>query len=254
MKIERFSFNNVVLRDEGELLCLTDMWRAAGAEDSKRPYEWLRHEGTQAFLEYLRENLNTGQDRNSLLRTERGVDGGTWAHWQLALAYAKYLSPAFHAWCNEVVRKVMQGGSAGGASPELSALVQLVRDLSERQTRLENNQAALWRSFGALSEQLPVGGAIPAGRHNALVSEIRTLAAVETRVGKWRTRRAALADIRREIGAVANWGGKGRPWNEMPAALEPAVRATLRARMSDTLKLHPPAQLSIVGTEKKRSG
>ena len=28
----------------------------------------------------------------------------TWAHWQLALAYARYLSPAFHAWCNSVIR------------------------------------------------------------------------------------------------------------------------------------------------------
>ena len=32
-----------------------------------------------------------------------GRYGSTYAHWQIALAYAKYLDPELHIWCNEVV-------------------------------------------------------------------------------------------------------------------------------------------------------
>jgi hypothetical protein len=246
MKIDRFSFNNVVLRDEGEFLCLTDMWRAAKDEAKKRPSDWLAFESTQQFREYLETTLPEG----SLTRATEGRNGGTWAHWQLGMAYAKYLSPAFHAWCNDVVRKVMQGGVAVGASAEFAAIVVLLRELSDRQTRLENNQAALWQRFGALAEQMPVGGAIAAARHNALVAEIRTLADVEVRVGAWPKRRAALADIRRELGEATEWGGKGKPWNTMPATLEPVARALLRRRMGNATKGKPlPPQLTLLKTE-----
>jgi hypothetical protein len=36
-----------------------------------------------------------------VLETKRGYGGGTFAYWQIALAYAKYLSPEFyrgHGW------------------------------------------------------------------------------------------------------------------------------------------------------------
>ena len=42
-----------------------------------------------------------------------GKRGGTWAHWQLALTYARYLSPPFHLWCNTVVRAAMALRIAG---------------------------------------------------------------------------------------------------------------------------------------------
>ena len=40
-----------------------------------------------------------------------GGEWNTWAHWQIGLAYAKYLSPEFHMWCNEVIRDRMEGKS-----------------------------------------------------------------------------------------------------------------------------------------------
>ncbi len=77
------------------------MWRASGADDSKRPVEWTRYEGAQ-FIEFIAENEKVGVAH--LLTAELGRNGSTSAHWQIGLAYAKYLSPAFHAWCNEVAR------------------------------------------------------------------------------------------------------------------------------------------------------
>lgn len=82
---------------------LTDMWRAADGTASQRPANWLDLEGTRNFLESLKEKLNV--EKTYILEKTRGVGGGTWGHYQVALAYAKYLSPEFHIWCNEVVKE-----------------------------------------------------------------------------------------------------------------------------------------------------
>lgn len=82
---------------------LTDMWRAADGRSSQRPANWLQHDETQKFLESLKKQSNVFQD---YIETKRGgTNPGTWGHYQIALAYAKYLSPEFHIWCNEVVKE-----------------------------------------------------------------------------------------------------------------------------------------------------
>ncbi len=93
-----------------EMLSLTDMWRAAGSDPSRRPAEWARSEDATRFVSFLAETLNVGISHIDLFRSERGGNRpGTWAHWQIGLAYAKYLSPEFHVWCNTVVRERMEG-------------------------------------------------------------------------------------------------------------------------------------------------
>lgn len=103
--LPRLVYSGTPIGERDEMLCLTDMWRAAGAPENKRPAEWQRYEGAQ-FVEFIAESLNMGTAH--IWVSERGQHGGTWAHWQIGLAYAKYLSPEFHAWCNEVVRAHME--------------------------------------------------------------------------------------------------------------------------------------------------
>lgn len=108
---------------QGEMLSLTDMWRAAEAPSGKRPANWARKEGAD-FISFVASTL--GVPKEHVYRAERGTGtgaydvphghikggrggGDTWGHWQVAIAYAKYLSHAFHAWCNEVVRAHMEG-------------------------------------------------------------------------------------------------------------------------------------------------
>lgn len=96
------------ISERGDMLSLTDMWRAAGGEDSKRPSYWIRQEGTREFIEHITANVIPGHIE-AIQAVRGGDDAGTWAHWQIGLAYAKYLSPEFHAWCNQVVRDHMEG-------------------------------------------------------------------------------------------------------------------------------------------------
>lgn len=53
-------------------------------------------------VEVVAGTLDVGHTHIS---TKRGVNGVTFAHWQIAMAYAKYLSPEFHVWCSTVVRE-----------------------------------------------------------------------------------------------------------------------------------------------------
>jgi len=100
-------YNGAQIHEKGERLSLTDMWKAAGANDHQQPKYWLRQEGVRTFIDALATAQNVIE--NHLLKIERGKSGGTWAHWQIASAYAKYLSPDFHMWCNQVVRDHMEG-------------------------------------------------------------------------------------------------------------------------------------------------
>ncbi|SFI84626.1 KilA-N domain-containing protein [Albimonas pacifica] len=102
--ISSLSFNDTPIRDREQMLCLTDMWKAAGSPRNKKPAEWSRYEGSD-FIREIGEKVGTAH----LFENRPGRGGGTWAHWQIGMAYAKYLSPAFHAWCNEVVRAYMEG-------------------------------------------------------------------------------------------------------------------------------------------------
>jgi hypothetical protein len=85
-------YEGEIINSRDEMLSLTDMWRAAKSDPSKRPVEWLRSKGARAFIEVLGEMVG----KSHLFEISGGRNGLTMAHWQIALAYAKYLSPEFH--------------------------------------------------------------------------------------------------------------------------------------------------------------
>jgi hypothetical protein len=104
-------YQGTLIRLRGAMLNLTDMWQAAGRPEHRRPSDWLLLEQTQRFRAYAGTHwteaddpvaANAGPagiwhiDTDGFVATVRGHQGGTWAHWQLALSYARYLSPPFH--------------------------------------------------------------------------------------------------------------------------------------------------------------
>lgn len=123
-------YNGTLIHERHEMLSLTDMWKAAGSPADRRPAEWKRNEGA-AFIAFLGQTLNVGMAH--IWKGERGVGGGTWAHWQVAMAYAKCLNPKFHAWCNEVVRRHMEGApaqlSAGLTSDDRAAIGGIIKGI-----------------------------------------------------------------------------------------------------------------------------
>jgi hypothetical protein len=83
------------LRMDGEgRLSLTDMWKAGGGEERQKPRRWLEAANVQEFTDALARR--EGVRISSLIEVKRGAGAGTFAHWQLALAFAKWLSPELH--------------------------------------------------------------------------------------------------------------------------------------------------------------
>jgi hypothetical protein len=102
------TYQGVIIHDRAENLSLTDMWRAAGADAQRAPAKWRSLPGTKTFVDHVAFTI--GKSDSELFQVVNGRNNpGTWAHWQVAMAYAKYLSPEFHMWCNTVVRDRMEG-------------------------------------------------------------------------------------------------------------------------------------------------
>ncbi|MDF2790599.1 MAG: hypothetical protein K0S80_3700 [Neobacillus sp.] len=98
--ISPLNFNGTQIRtDENERINMTDLWKASGKDKTYKPYEWSRKSGSE-FIEVVSKKLKEPTGR--LLEITRGRYGGTLAHKQIALAYAKYLSPELHMYVNQV--------------------------------------------------------------------------------------------------------------------------------------------------------
>jgi hypothetical protein len=89
--------------DKNRLISLTEMWRSVGSPENKNPNDWSRTDQGKAFIDGLAKDLNTA--RNRIWIGKRGKDGGTWGHWQIACAYAQYLSPEYHRYVNEAFKE-----------------------------------------------------------------------------------------------------------------------------------------------------
>lgn len=96
-----------------EEMNLTEMWKASKKSRSHGPTEWTRFAGAE-FIKSFGDN--TGSARN-LTRAQRGRNGGTFAHWQIGMAYAQYLSPELHRICNQMVKDFVE------AKPEIAMSV-----------------------------------------------------------------------------------------------------------------------------------
>lgn len=101
MKNEVFSYNgNPVTFQIGTatMVNATEMAKPFG----KRPIDWLKYQQSQDYINALAEVRNiTSAD---LVRVIKGGNDknaqGTWFHEDVALEFARWLSPQFAIWCN----------------------------------------------------------------------------------------------------------------------------------------------------------
>lgn len=96
--------------NDASLVSLTDIYaaaEAAGCAEGKRdPRRWKLQDGA-GFIEVVAGTLNV--PLRDIYSATKGKGGGTYAHWQIALAYAKYLSPKLHMQVNEVYARFKSG-------------------------------------------------------------------------------------------------------------------------------------------------
>ena len=155
MKVLVYEGNTVRLRERTgsvpDMLCLTDMWKAGGSPENKDPPQWRRLDFVEGFTQAVRmANMGVAH----VWQSQPGNQGGTWAHWQIGFAYAKYLSHEFHMWCNEVVRDHINRGSA--AIPN-DAILKSIRELANEFNDKHSDSIELSKKIlDVLDTRLPV--------------------------------------------------------------------------------------------------
>lgn len=87
---------------DGNMVNLNRIYEISGSPKNQDPGQWKRLESTIKVM----ESINMGETH--ILKTQRGIGGGTWAHWQLALSYAQYLSPELHLVVNQVFKERLE--------------------------------------------------------------------------------------------------------------------------------------------------
>lgn len=89
------NYNGITIKLDENQMNLPDMSKADGGPAHREPLQWRRKEGAN-FIRELTDKLN--------LTVEQGINGndgrygGTFEHYQVATAYAKYISPEFRNW------------------------------------------------------------------------------------------------------------------------------------------------------------
>ena len=99
----------VRFRGEDAFVNLTEMCAAFGIQ----PKFFLRLPRTKEFIVALEEETGLRcENLTSIIRSgQPGRRGGgdTWAHPDLAVECARWLSPRFGVWCNQTIRRVLSG-------------------------------------------------------------------------------------------------------------------------------------------------
>lgn len=186
MKLLAYQGASIRLREQSgtipDMLNLTDMWKASGSDDAKRPADWKRKAGAD-FIAAFSDTIDVPSEH--IWDANRIARDGTWSHWQIGFAYAKYLSPEFHMWCNEVVRKEIERKSsipsiiAGGLEGDITHtrlivdsihdnVIELRRDVAESLLRKRKKVQPHVRALH-VAEVYRCGGRCP------LCSEVRII-------------------------------------------------------------------------------
>ena len=108
-KIQIFNYKgNDIAFNVGEhvMVNATEMAKPFG----KRPVDWIKTAQAQNFINAFSEVKKiTSAD---LLQVTKGGNGiqGTWMHEDVALEFARWLSPEFAIWCNDRIKELMKYG------------------------------------------------------------------------------------------------------------------------------------------------
>lgn len=153
---------------------LTEMCAAFG----KRPLHFMQLESTQRFIVALAADTGLSMQSDdgnpvitpTLIRVRKGnfadqQQQGTWAHPDLALECARWLSPEFAIWTNRMIRKLLSGEMMHSAQDEralariecrireLTADLRLLRGRMGRMTHVAGN-VSVWAYLTAAKLRL----------------------------------------------------------------------------------------------------
>lgn len=136
-QIQIFQYNGSPITfnsSDSVLLNATEMAKPFG----KSANHWLRNKSTEEFItELARLRICNPTD---LVQVTNGGNGdqGTWMHEDVAMEFARWLSPAFAIWCNDRIKELLTKG-VSSIQRELSRkeLAQMIIQAEEEKEKLQ---------------------------------------------------------------------------------------------------------------------
>lgn len=136
----------------------------------KKTTDWLRLKATKDFLAELEATRATDQDGDSRLALVQVFHGGkkdehgTWMHEDVALEFARWLSPKFAIWCNARIKELVRTGFTTAAQqPEARTDMEVVAEafriltgqVEERDSRIAQLEAENARMRNIINPTAP---------------------------------------------------------------------------------------------------
>ena len=103
----------------------------------KSPKDFLKTEQTKAYIGTLSEVKKILS--SDLVRVIYGDNGGTWMHEDVAMEFARWLSPAFAIWCNDRIQELLQYGMTA-TQPTLEQMINNPDLVISLATQLKNER------------------------------------------------------------------------------------------------------------------
>lgn len=105
----------------------------------KRAVDWLNTQSAKDFVNALSE-VRKITSADLVAVTKGGLQQGTWMHEDVALEFARRLSPAFAIWCNDRIKELFRTGIATVRNDDEAiayAMEVLNKRLSESKQRVQ---------------------------------------------------------------------------------------------------------------------
>lgn len=172
--IQRFDYQgNTITFDTGDgpMVNATEMARAFG----KRVKDWLRLAATREFLKALADYRGEGKGRISPLAENQQVtegDGetlqanrtdyvkvvhggkngihGTWMHEDVAMEFARWLSPKFAIWTNDRIKELVTRGHTETGGFRLEPTAETVENFGKFAEKMHDRLIGIWREIAKL--------------------------------------------------------------------------------------------------------
>lgn len=164
----------------------------AAAQFGRHADDWLGLPTTDRYMEALARNLSAKQPGRPLAKTDlaarrRGRPGGTWIHPKLVVAFARWLSDDFAAWCDMQIDSVLYGASCEQeqarlrheAAASFKVMQEILRD--SREADGKTTAAHHYANEARLISWAVIGASGKLDRHSLGADELDLLARVEER-------------------------------------------------------------------------
>lgn len=122
----------------------------------KRATHWLSNQQSKDFINALSGVRNLTP--SDLVKVTNGDGGCTWMHEDVALEFARWLSPSFAIWCNDRIKELLTTGVSTISNDDetiLHAIQVLQRRVAEKQQAIEYANKQIELQSEQLTAQAP---------------------------------------------------------------------------------------------------